>query len=243
VGEISPRSIWAAARRHLDDPALSAPAEKFTAELIWRDFAWHLLAAYPTLPTRAWRPAFAAFPYRRDAHDEAAWTRAITGEPLVDAGLRELFVTGRMHNRVRMAVASYLVKHLLIDWRVGLAWFADTLTDWDPASNAMNWQWVAGSGPDAAPFFRIFNPATQAARFDPNGTYRRRWLWDWQGSTSPDAGDYFEAVPRFWGLDPDDPYPPAPVVDLQAGRARALAALARMKQAQPDPDGAAGPPP
>lgn len=236
TGEISPRTIWAAAERHLHDPARAQAAEKFLSELTWRDFAWHLLTEWPTLPEREWRADFAAFPFRRDTADETAWTRAITGEPLVDAGLREMFVTGRMHNRVRLAVASYLSKHLLIDWRVGLRWFADTLIDWDPASNAMNWQWVAGSGPDASPYFRIFNPATQAAKFDPKGDYRRRWLWGWDGSDSEDARDYFDAVPRSWGMDPADGYPDEPIVDLAAGRQRALEALATMRQAQAEPD-------
>ena len=110
-----------------------------------------------------------AFPGAADNGDAERWRRGMTGEPLVDAGMRELFVTGTMHNRVRMVVASYLTKHLLTDWRVGLAWFEDCLVDWDPASNALNWQWVAGSGPDAAPYFRIFNPAGQADRYDPDG--------------------------------------------------------------------------
>ena len=236
VGEISPRTIWAAAERHLHDPARAQAAEKFLAELTWRDFAWHLLTEWPTLPAKEWRADFAAFPFRRDKADETAWTRAITGEPLVDAGLREMFVTGRMHNRVRLAVASYLTKHLLIDWRVGLHWFADALIDWDPASNAMNWQWVAGSGPDASPYFRVFNPATQAAKFDPKGDYRRRWLWGWDGSDSDDARDYFEAVPRSWGMEPGDGYPDAAIVDLAEGRQRALDALATMRMAQPDAD-------
>jgi deoxyribodipyrimidine photo-lyase len=137
--------------------------------------------------------------------------------------MREMYVTGRMHNRARMIAASYLTKHLLTDWRVGLAWFADCLTDWDPASNAMGWQWVAGSGPDAAPYFRIFNPASQAEKFDPQGRYRRRWLAELSRPPSPEALSYFDAVPRSWALDPARPYP-RPVIDLARGRERALAA-------------------
>ena len=129
-----------------------------------------------------------------------------------------MFVTGTMHNRVRMVVASVLCKHLLTDWRVGAAWFDDCLTDWDPASNAMNWQWVAGSGPDAAPYFRVFNPDLQAQKFDPTGAYRARWL--------SAASGYFDAVPRSWRLDPTAP--PRPIIGLAQGRARALAALAQM---------------
>jgi deoxyribodipyrimidine photo-lyase len=130
-----------------------------------------------------------------------------------------------MHNRARMIAASYLTKHLLVDWRVGKAWFDACLTDWDVASNAMGWQWVAGSGPDAAPFFRIFNPATQAEKFDPSAAYRRRWVAEMSRSPGAEALAYFDAVPRAWGLSPGAPYP-APRVDLAEGRARALAALA-----------------
>jgi deoxyribodipyrimidine photo-lyase len=147
----------------------------------------------------------------------------MTGEPVVDAAMRQMFVTGTMHNRARMIAASYLTKHLLTDWRVGQAWFAECLTDWDPASNALGWQWVAGSGPDAAPYFRIFNPATQGEKFDPDGAYRARWLTQ----TSPQARAFFDAVPRAWGLQPQ-PYP-QPLIDLARGRARALDALAQRK--------------
>jgi deoxyribodipyrimidine photo-lyase len=148
----------------------------------------------------------------------------MTGEPVVDAAMRQMYVTGTMHNRARMIVASYLTKHLLTHWRVGLDWFADCLTDWDPASNAMGWQWVAGSGPDAAPYFRIFNPATQAEKFDPDRAYRNRWL----RPTSPESLNYFKAVPKAWALDPFAPYPD-PVIALDQGRERALAALAQRK--------------
>jgi deoxyribodipyrimidine photo-lyase len=127
-----------------------------------------------------------------------------------------------MHNRARMIVASYLTKHLLTDWRVGQAWFAECLTDWDPASNAMGWQWVAGSGPDAAPFFRIFNPATQADKFDPDGQYRHNWL----DPGAPGACAFLDAVPRQWQIGPKTPRP-NPIIGLDAGRARALAALAQ----------------
>jgi len=132
-----------------------------------------------------------------------------------------MFVTGRMHNRVRMVVASYLTKHLLTDWRVGLRWFAECLTDWDPAANAFNWQWAAGSGADAAPYFRIFNPRLQADRFDPEGAYRRHWL------AGKGAAAFAEAIPRAWG--PPD-RPGTPLVTPETGRARALAALARFSR-------------
>lgn len=222
-GEISPRSIWHAAMRARDEGA--AGAEKFLSELGWRDFAWHLLYHHPTLATRNWREGWDGFPWRGDNADAVRWRQGMTGEPFVDAAMREMYVTGRMHNRARMIVASYLTKHLLTDWRIGLSWFHDCLTDWDPASNAMGWQWVAGSGPDAAPYFRIFNPATQAAKFDPDGAYRRRWIAEGQRNPPDTALSYSRAVPESWGLVPDAPYP-GPLVDLAAGRARALAAYA-----------------
>jgi deoxyribodipyrimidine photo-lyase len=136
-----------------------------------------------------------------------------------------MYVTGTMHNRVRMIVGSYLTKHLLTHWKVGLDWFADCLTDWDPAANAMGWQWVAGSGPDAAPYFRVFNPAGQAEKFDRNRAYIHRFVAELAHRPGPDALSYFDAVPRSWRLDAGSPYP-APVVDLSEGRARALAAYA-----------------
>jgi deoxyribodipyrimidine photo-lyase len=139
-----------------------------------------------------------------------------------------MYVTGRMHNRARMVAASYLTKHLLTDWRIGLAWFADCLTDWDPASNAMGWQWVAGSGPDAAPYFRVFNPETQAEKFDPLQIYRRRWIAEGQARPPAEALSYFEAAPKAWGLDPSAPYPRRRI-EPAAGRQRALDALARWK--------------
>ncbi|WP_240558647.1 cryptochrome/photolyase family protein [Paracoccus contaminans] len=213
VGEIGPRTIWAAARA-----VPGRGAEKFLSELLWRDFAWALLADRPDLPRANYRPDWDRFGWQGDGPQAEGWRRAMTGIPLVDAGLREMFVTGTMHNRVRMVVDSFLTKHLLTDWRVGAAWFDDCLTDWDPASNAMNWQWVAGSGPDAAPYFRVFNPALQAEKFDPAGAYRRRWL-------DPASG-YFEAGSRAWGLDPAAPV--RPLIGLAEGRARARAALAAM---------------
>jgi deoxyribodipyrimidine photo-lyase len=147
----------------------------------------------------------------------------MTGEPFVDAAMREVYVTGRMHNRARMIVASYLTKHLMTDWRVGAAWFAEVLTDFDPASNAMGWQWVAGSGPDAAPYFRVFNPAGQADKFDTDHAYRRKWIAEGQSRPPATARQFFDAIPRSWGLHPAQRYP-APIIDLAAGRARALAA-------------------
>lgn len=224
VGEISARQVWHAARGAMQRG--NRGAEAFLSELAWRDFARDLWFHNPDMDRSAWNPDWARFPWRGGDSGEGAkaaqaWQRAQTGIDIVDAGMRQLYATGRMHNRVRMIVASYLTKHLLVDWRVGLAWFADTLTDWDPASNAMNWQWVAGSGPDAAPFFRIFNPDTQADKFDPKTRYRDHWL------RGEGARDFAAAVPQSW---PDPLARPAqPVMALAEGRARALAAYERLK--------------
>ncbi|AEX71079.1 cryptochrome/photolyase family protein [Corynebacterium diphtheriae] len=167
-GELSVAEVWNHAHT----------SEGFRRQLMWRDFAWHRLDAHPDMATVNIRPEFDRFPW--DGGDfEAelnAWCHGRTGIALVDAGMRELWATGTMHNRVRMVAASLLVKNLGIHWRHGEQWFWDTLVDADPASNPFNWQWVAGSGDDAAPYFRIFNPDTQARRFDPDGTYRTRWL-------------------------------------------------------------------
>ncbi len=196
-GELSPREVWHRVRR-----AGGPHAEEFLRQLGWRDFFRHTLFHEPRLATRNLRPAFDRFPWAEpDPAELDAWRHGRTGIPLVDAGMRELWATGTMHGRVRMSAASLLVKNLLVHWRVGEAWFWDTLVDADEASNPGNWQWVAGSGQDAAPYFRVFNPERQAARFDPDGAYVRRWV--------PELGT--------------DAYP-APIVDLAASRERALAA-------------------
>jgi deoxyribodipyrimidine photo-lyase len=175
-GEISPRHIWSAIRSHLQRHATAGPgAEKFLSELGWREFAYHLLFHFPTLPEKNWKETYDRFSWVTNQAHLHAWQRGQTGYPLVDAGMRELWATGFLHNRSRLVVASFLTKHLRIHWREGEAWFWDTLLDADLASNALNWQWVAGSGPDAAPYFRIFNPTEQARKFDPEGTYIRRW--------------------------------------------------------------------
>jgi deoxyribodipyrimidine photo-lyase len=220
-GEISPRTIWHAGLAALDRGIQGA--EKFLSELAWRDFAWHLMYHFPDLDRANWRAEWDGFPWRADNDEAERWRRGMTGEPFVDAAMREMFVTGRMHNRARMIAASYLTKHLLTDWRIGLRWFADCLTDWDPAANAMGWQWVAGSGPDAAPFFRIFNPATQAEKFDPDRAYRRAWIAEGQVSPPELALSYFDAAPRRWALTASSAYPD-PLIDLSEGRTRALTA-------------------
>ena len=222
-GEIGIRSVWHAASRAMHEGRRGA--EGFLRELAWREFAYHLMHHSPRIVSENWKAEWDSFPWRGDNPDAERWRRGMTGEPFVDAAMREMYVTGTMHNRARMIAGSYLTKHLLTHWKVGLDWFADCLTDWDPAANAMGWQWVAGSGPDAAPYFRVFNPAGQAAKFDPRGVYQRRFIAELARDPGPEALGFFRAVPRSWGLDPRAPYP-APVVDVAEGRARALAAYA-----------------
>ena len=203
-GEISPAQIWH--RIHGDlSAAARKNAPKFLSELGWRDFNWSILYAHTDLATANYRRAYDEFPWSWDHGPEVeAWQQGRTGIPLVDAGMRELWHTGTMHNRVRMVVASFLVKNLLRHWRIGEEWFWDTLVDADEASNPGNWQWVAGSGADAAPYFRVFNPVLQAAKFDPTGEYIRRWV-------------------------PDDELL-APIVDLAESRRHALEALATIRR-------------
>ncbi len=183
-GEISPRQVWAAVKSTAaNEPPLAASSggkswrdSQFIAEIGWREFAHHLLFHFPHTTREPLRPEFAKFPWREDAALLRAWQRGETGYPFVDAGLRELWTTGWMHNRVRMVVGSFLVKDLLLDWRAGAAWFWDTLVDADLASNTLGWQWVSGCGADAAPYFRVFNPVGQGERFDPAGDYVRHWI-------------------------------------------------------------------
>jgi deoxyribodipyrimidine photo-lyase len=176
-GEIGPRQVFHAVRFALHrHAALAKPGEKFLSELGWREFCHSLLFHFPQLPERNLRPEFDRFPWRTDAKALTAWQRGLTGYPIVDAGMRQLWQTGWMHNRVRMVTASFLIKHLLLDWRSGERWFWDTLVDADLANNAAGWQWVAGSGADAAPFFRIFNPVLQGEKFDAKGAYVRRYV-------------------------------------------------------------------
>jgi deoxyribodipyrimidine photo-lyase len=235
-GEISPRQVWQAARfAAAQEPRLAGGVEKFLSELGWREFCRHLLFDYPDLATKNLQPAFDAFPWRRDEAALRAWRRGHTGYPLVDAGMRQLWLTGVMHNRVRMAVASFLVKHLLIDWRDGEAWFWDTLVDADAGSNPANWQWVAGCGADAAPYFRVFNPVLQGEKFDPDGSYVRRWIPELAGLPAP-------LIHRPWSAAPIElasaqvelgvTYPP-PLVEHGKARARALAAYEKARAIRP----------
>ncbi|HXI86161.1 MAG TPA: deoxyribodipyrimidine photo-lyase [Parvularculaceae bacterium] len=176
-GEISALTIWNAVHARLAAGAISeTAADKFLSELAWRDFNYTLLYYNPEISEKPIIPKFASIPWRRDKDAFNAWTKGMTGYPIVDAGMRELWRTGWVHNRVRMIAASFLVKDLLIDWREGERWFRDTLLDADAANNPANWQWVAGCGADASPWIRIFNPVTQGERFDPDGDYVRRFV-------------------------------------------------------------------
>jgi deoxyribodipyrimidine photo-lyase len=204
-GEISPAALWRAIESC--GKVKAAVRESYLRQLAWREFAYHLLFHFPETAEQPLRPAYAAFPWRFRRDWFHAWKRGQTGYPLVDAGMRELWRTGWMHNRARMAVASFLVKHLLISWRDGAAWFWDTLVDADLANNTLGWQWVAGCGADAAPYFRIFNPRLQAAKYDPDNRYIARW--------APDAGG--EGYPR-------------EIVNHAEARARALDALASISK-------------
>lgn len=222
-GEISPAALWHAGMRALEDGV--GDAEHFLKEVVWREFAYHLVWHTPHITTGNWRDGWDAFPWQDDERVKEIrdWKRGVTGVRFVDAAMREMYVTGHMHNRSRMIVASYLTKHLMTHWKVGLKWFEDCLIDWDPASNAMGWQWSAGSGPDATPYFRVFNPETQLEKFDKNGDYAARWIAEGMSNPSETALSYFDAVPESWALSPDDAYP-EPIVGMSEGRARALKA-------------------
>ena len=223
-GEVSPVQVWHGATHAADGRGKGL--ETYLREILWREFSLHLLWNHPGLPERPLRPEFAQMPWRRDDAAQRAWQQGQTGVPMVDAAMRQLWRVGWMHNRARMVVASFLVKHLLIPWQDGAAWFWDTLVDADLASNSASWQWVAGSGADAAPYFRVFNPVLQGVKFDPDGAYVRRWVPELRGlgdkhihapweAPAPALADAGVVLGRTY---------PNPIVDLGAGRERALAA-------------------
>ncbi|RJF65450.1 cryptochrome/photolyase family protein [Rhodopseudomonas palustris] len=232
-GEITPRQVWYAARfAAAERPAIAADVDKFLSEIGWREFCRHLLADHPDLAARNLQHAFDDFPWLSDDAALKAWQRGRTGYPIVDAGMRQLWHCGVMHNRVRMVVASFLVKHLLIDWRLGEQWFWDTLVDADPGSNPANWQWVAGCGADAAPYFRVFNPVLQGEKFDPAGEYVRRWVPELAALPNKFIHQPWSATPvelAAAGVTLDGNYP-APIVDHKVARQRALAAYAKTRQ-------------
>lgn len=235
-GEISPRQIWHSIvqkRLSQTDAAPASDAAKFLTELGWREFSYHLLFHNPELATKNFQPRFDRFPWRASEEHLNAWRKGLTGYPIVDAGMRQLWSIGWMHNRVRMIAASFLIKHLLIDWRDGEQWFWDTLVDADPANNPASWQWVAGTGADAAPYFRVFNPTLQGEKFDPGGVYVREWVPEL--SALPN-----DLIHRPWAATAEElraadialgeTYP-KPIVDHAAARARALSALSSIKLA------------
>jgi deoxyribodipyrimidine photo-lyase len=232
-GEIGPRQVWHAIEAcRAAGEMTEGDASAFLRQIVWREFCHHLLFHFPDLPDQPWRAAFADFPWRSNEALLALWQQGKTGYPIVDAGMRELWVTGWMHNRLRMIAASFLIKDLLQPWQAGEAWFWDTLVDADLAQNAANWQWVAGSGADAAPYFRVFNPVLQGEKFDPKGTYVRRWL-----PVLKNLPDEFIHCP--WlapadvlesaGVRLGETYA-APMIDHASARAEALASYAKIKK-------------
>lgn len=243
-GEISPHQCWhAVENRRASGDKGRCGGRSFLRQLLWREFSYHLLCHWPDLPTNAFRPEFENFPWDRNDEALKAWQQGKTGYPIVDAGMRELWQTGWMHNRVRMITASFLVKHLLIPWQEGEAWFWDTLVDADLANNAASWQWVAGSGADAAPYFRVFNPILQGRKFDPEGEYVRRYLPElaklgnehlhapWEA-----PADVLETAKVVLGRT----YP-QPIVDHREARNRALTAYGEIKGSGSAATGTFGP--
>jgi deoxyribodipyrimidine photo-lyase len=232
-GEISPAQVWTATRAAQAEAGgkLDAAAEKFLKEVLWREFSYHLIYHWPGFPEKPFRPEFEDFPWADDSKSLRAWQKGMTGYPIVDAGMRELWVTGIMHNRVRMIVASFLIKHLLLPWQKGEEWFWDTLVDADIGNNSASWQWVAGCGADATPYFRIFNPILQGIKFDGDGTYVRRWVPELARMPDEFVHKPWEApalVLREAGVELGKTYP-SPIVEHQRARDRALEAFKSLK--------------
>ena len=236
-GEIGPRQVWHAALRFMADGRRKlSGTEKdhvwtFLSEIGWREFAYHVLFHFPHTPEEPLKAKYAPFPWRDDADELKRWQRGQTGYPIVDAGMRQLYATGWMHNRVRMIVGSLLVKHLLISWTEGAAWFEDTLVDADLASNTLGWQWIGGCGADASPYFRVFNPILQGEKFDADGGYVRKWvpeLADLPKKVLHQPWSASDAVLEKAGVTLGETYP-EPIIEHKKGRERALAALQSIK--------------
>lgn len=232
-GEISPRQVWHAIHGWIDNSQVEAAnALTFLSEIGWREFSHHVLFHFPLTPKTALREDFRKFPWRYDAKQQRAWQRGLTGYPIVDAGMRQLWHTGWMHNRVRMVVGSFLTKHLQLSWLDGAKWFWDTLVDADLAQNTLNWQWVGGCGADAAPYFRVFNPTLQGNKFDPDGAYVRKWVPELTDCPTKWIHEPWNAPPeelKRHGITLGETYP-APIVDHFEARERALEALASIRK-------------
>lgn len=230
-GELSPRQVWSAIknRQHITPDS----GETYLRQLIWREFSYHLLVHWPDFPDKPFRKEFSQFSWKSNSKNLRAWQKGLTGYPIVDAGMRELWNTGWMHNRVRMIVASFLIKDLLIPWQEGEKWFWDTLVDANLANNAAGWQWVAGCGADAAPYFRVFNPVLQGEKFDPLGDYVRSWI--------PELKDLPKKYIHSPWLAPDNILStanvqlgkdyPHPIIQHKEARDRALNAYQELKSA------------
>jgi deoxyribodipyrimidine photo-lyase len=230
-GEISPNEVWYQAKTKESVPGIQKSLEHFLSELGWREFSYYLLYHFPSLPKQNFQPKFNKFPWIKNESFLESWQKGETGYPIVDAGMRELWQTGYMHNRLRMVVGSFLVKNLLIDWREGEDWFWDCLVDADLASNSAGWQWVAGSGADAAPYFRIFNPVTQGLKFDPEGEYTKKYVPELELLPNKYLFNPWEAPKEILekaGIELGKDYP-EPIVDLKYSRELALEAFGKTK--------------
>lgn len=228
-GEISVGEIWRAVElAKLDQKCYLRSAEHFQSEIGWREFSYYLLYHFPTLPHDNFKSEFNNFAWQSDHDAFKCWQTGTTGYPMVDAGMRELWATGYMHNRVRMIVASFLTKHLLIDWREGAAWFMNTLVDADLANNSASWQWISGCGADAAPYFRIFNPVLQSEKFDPHGNYIRQWIPELANVDKKHIHQPWAVSSAKTGILIGKHYP-APIVDHNQARKRALQCYQNLK--------------
>lgn len=229
-GEISPNEVWYAAKQRMGTEGWRKDGETFLSELGWREFSHSLLFHFPDLPRKNLQKKFNKFPWRKDQKSLKRWQQGQTGYPIVDAGMRELWETGYMHNRVRMIVGSFLVKNLMLHWHLGEDWFWDTLVDADLANNSASWQWIAGCGADAAPYFRIFNPVTQGKKFDQNGEYVRRFIPELKKMPDKYLHNPWEAPEKVLveaGVQLGEDYP-LPIVTLSDSRERALEAFSEL---------------